>query len=296
MLITGHTGFKGSWLTLLLKDLGAEVVGLSLPPVSSQSLFVDAKIGDQVSVNFFEDIRDELQVSNAIGILRPDYVFHLAAQAYVRRSVRNPIESITTNITGTANVLLSSLACESVIGVAIATTDKVYQNLSRNKSFEESDKLGGIDPYSASKAASEIIINSINIANNPSKKPITTVRAGTLRGFHFQNAPFEEIKLVTCVSGKVFDAILDLRPNSKTYLKTFTVVLDLDSNKSIYIAKGVAHAYLTLEDNSSVTYQVSEKYAKEYTSGVKYSDPKVKVEWPIIPKIVSKNDLSWEPL
>lgn len=121
-------------------------------------------------------------------------------------------------------------------------------------------------------------------------------RAGTLRGFHLQKAPFEEIKLVTCVSGRVFDAILDLRPNSKTFLKTFTTVLDLDSNKSIYIAKGVAHAYLTLEDNTSVTYQVSEKYSKEYTSGVKYSDPKVKVEWPIIPRIVSKNDLCWEPL
>jgi dTDP-4-dehydrorhamnose 3,5-epimerase len=121
-------------------------------------------------------------------------------------------------------------------------------------------------------------------------------RAGTLRGFHLQKAPFEEIKLVTCVSGRVFDAILDLRPNSKTFLKTFSTVLDLDSNKSIYIAKGVAHAYLTLEDNTSVTYQVSEKYSKEYTSGVKYSDPKVKVEWPIIPRIVSKNDLCWEPL
>jgi len=182
VLVTGHTGFKGSWLTLLLKNLGADVVGLSLPPESPQSLFVDARISDQVSANFFEDIRDELQVSNAIRILRPDYVFHLAAQAYVRRSVRKPIESITTNITGTANVLLSSLACESVIGVTIATTDKVYENLGINKPFEETDKLGGVDPYSASKAASEIIVNSINIANNPSKKRITTVRAGNVIG------------------------------------------------------------------------------------------------------------------
>lgn len=120
--------------------------------------------------------------------------------------------------------------------------------------------------------------------------------AGTLRGFHYQNEPFSEVKLVTCVSGKVFDVILDLRPESETYLKTFTVTLASDSNSSIYIAKGVAHAYLTLEDNSAVTYQVSEKYAKDYTSGVTYSDPKVKVEWPVTPRIVSKNDLSWRPL
>jgi dTDP-4-dehydrorhamnose 3,5-epimerase len=120
--------------------------------------------------------------------------------------------------------------------------------------------------------------------------------AGTLRGFHYQDEPFSEIKLVTCVSGRVFDVILDLRPKSQTYLNTFTVTLESDSNTSIYIAKGVAHAYLTLEDNSAVTYQVSERYSKEYTSGVTYSDPKVKVEWPIAPRIVSKNDLSWNAL
>jgi dTDP-4-dehydrorhamnose 3,5-epimerase len=121
-------------------------------------------------------------------------------------------------------------------------------------------------------------------------------KAGTLRGFHYQKAPFTEIKLVTCVSGIVFDAILDLRPNSRTYLKTFETVLESNSNKSIYIAKGVAHAYLSLVDNSAVTYQVSEKYSKEYTSGVLYSDPKVKVSWPIAPTVVSEIDLSWNLL
>jgi dTDP-4-dehydrorhamnose 3,5-epimerase len=121
-------------------------------------------------------------------------------------------------------------------------------------------------------------------------------KTGTLRGFHYQNAPFSEIKLVTCVSGAIFDAILDLRPDSQTYLKTFTIFLKSDSNKSLYIAKGVAHAYLTLEDNSAVTYQVSEKYSKENTSGVTYLDPKVDVDWPISPTTVSENDLSWNLL
>lgn len=121
-------------------------------------------------------------------------------------------------------------------------------------------------------------------------------KAGTLRGFHYQRAPFNEIKLVTCVSGRIFDALLDLRPNSKTYLKTYATILEPGSNTSIYVAKGVAHAYLTLLDNSAVTYQVSEKYSKEYTSGVMYSDPKVNVNWPIVPTVVSDSDLTWTPL
>lgn len=121
-------------------------------------------------------------------------------------------------------------------------------------------------------------------------------KAGTLRGFHYQREPFNEIKLVTCVSGIVFDAIVDLRPTSQTYLKTFETILESDSNKSIYIAKGVAHAYLTLADNSAVTYQVSEEYSKEYTSGVRYSDSKIEINWPIVPTIVSEIDLGWNPL
>jgi dTDP-4-dehydrorhamnose 3,5-epimerase len=124
----------------------------------------------------------------------------------------------------------------------------------------------------------------------------SNLKLGTLRGFHLQTAPFQEIKLVTCVSGAVHDVILDLRIDSKTFLKTFSVNLNSDSNTSLYIAKGVAHSYLTLVDNSSVLYQVSEKYSKEHTNGVRYTDPKISVSWPINPKIVSDADLSWNLL
>ena len=182
VLITGHTGFKGSWLTLLLKNLGAEVVGLSLPPERTQSLFIDARISDEVSTNLFQDIRDEFAIVKKLGNSHFDYVFHLAAQAYVRKSVRNPIESITTNVVGTANILMTTLARESIVGITIVTTDKVYENLGRKDPFQESDPLGGIDPYSASKAASEIIVNSINTSNNPFNIPVTTVRAGNVIG------------------------------------------------------------------------------------------------------------------
>lgn len=182
VLVTGHTGFKGSWLTLLLKDLGAEVVGLSLPPEGSQSLYTDARIREEVLSEFFLDIRDLSAIKEVLHASRIDYVFHLAAQAFVRRSVKNPIESVTTNILGTANVLIASLQSKGVLGTTIVTTDKVYENLGADVTFKESDKLGGLDPYSASKAAAELIVASIISSNNPNEIPVTTVRAGNVIG------------------------------------------------------------------------------------------------------------------
>jgi CDP-glucose 4,6-dehydratase len=182
VLVTGHTGFKGSWLTLLLKELGSEVVGISLPPSGSRSLYVDARIAGEVHSEFFQDIRDETAIKTIIQNSKIDYVFHLAAQAYVRKSFHNPLESITTNVCGTANVLISSLESKTIRGVTIVTTDKVYQNLGTNHPFMESDRLGGDDPYSASKAASEIIVASISSSKNLRKIPVTTVRAGNVIG------------------------------------------------------------------------------------------------------------------
>jgi CDP-glucose 4,6-dehydratase len=182
VLVTGHTGFKGAWLTLLLKDLGAEVIGISLSPEGSQSLYVDARIEEDITSGIIQDIRDEIAVERAIRESNVDYVFHLAAQAYVRKSVRNPLESITTNVLGTANVLIPALASMSVSGITIVTTDKVYENLGGNLPFKESDKLGGQDPYSASKAAAELVVSSIRFSNNPRNIPVTTVRAGNVIG------------------------------------------------------------------------------------------------------------------
>lgn len=183
ILVTGHTGFKGSWLVFWLKELGAELIGLSLPVLeTTPSLYIDAEIGNLVSTEYFLDIRDETEVGKAIRESRPDYVFHLAAQAFVRRSLKYPSESITTNIFGTANVLLASLSQESIKGVTIATTDKVYQNFGDQNPFQESDRLGGKDPYSASKAAAELVVASLASTCNPRNIPVTTVRAGNVIG------------------------------------------------------------------------------------------------------------------
>jgi CDP-glucose 4,6-dehydratase len=183
ILVTGHTGFKGSWLVFWLRELGAEVIGLSLPaPESRPSLYIDAEIENLVSFEYFLDIRDEIGVKKAIQDSKPDYVFHLAAQAFVPRSLEYPSESITTNIVGTANILLASLSLDSVQGVTIATTDKVYQNIGNHEPFKETDMLGSKDPYSASKAAAELVVASLATTCNPHKIPVTTVRAGNVIG------------------------------------------------------------------------------------------------------------------
>ena len=183
ILVTGHTGFKGSWLVFLLKDLGAEVYGVSLPVDNTkQSLYSDAEVSTCMSKEYFYDLRQESLVEKVLSETKPDYVFHLAAQAYVRESIRNPLESISVNVIGTANVLVKSLANRSILGITIVTTDKVYENLENRVPFKEGDTLGGKDPYSASKASAEHIVNSLRHSINVNRTPISTARAGNVIG------------------------------------------------------------------------------------------------------------------
>jgi CDP-glucose 4,6-dehydratase len=158
VLLTGHTGFKGAWLSIWLQHLGADVIGLSLAPATQPNLFELA--GHTLTGHHTHDIRDAAGTASLISDARPDIVLHLAAQALVRPSYKDPLGTFETNVMGTANVLDAVRATPSVRAVMAITTDKVYRNLEHAYPYRETDHLGGHDPYSASKAASEIVISS----------------------------------------------------------------------------------------------------------------------------------------
>ena len=161
VLVTGHTGFKGSWLSLWLTELGADVVGISLDPGTEESHWNLLKLG---TVDCRQDIRDMSKLQAVVEYARPEIIFHLAAQPLVRRSYRDPIENWSTNVMGTANILEASRQVGGVKAVVAVTSDKVYANQEWAWGYRETDRLGGHDPYSASKAACEILIDSYRSA------------------------------------------------------------------------------------------------------------------------------------
>ena len=182
VLVTGHTGFKGSWLSFILDDLGSIVKGYSLDPSTNPSLFNNISFSNRFN-SVIGDIRDEINFTNEILDFSPDIIFHLAAQPLVIKSYQNPRETFDTNFTGTMNLLEALKKTNRECTVVIITTDKVYENKNKKIPFKENDKLGGDDPYSASKAASEILINSYTksfFSDNRIK--ISSARAGNVIG------------------------------------------------------------------------------------------------------------------
>lgn len=182
VVVTGHTGFKGSWLTLWLHHMGAEVTGISLPPVTTPNLYQLAGI-EQICQSHFLDIRNVAALSPIIRQAQPQIVFHLAAQALVRASYREPVETFSINVMGTAHVLDALRGLETVRVGVMVTTDKVYRNEDWPWPYRETDALGGHDPYSASKAASEILIASYRDAFLSAQGVrIASARAGNVIG------------------------------------------------------------------------------------------------------------------
>jgi CDP-glucose 4,6-dehydratase len=158
-LVTGHTGFKGSWLAAWLTQLGARVVGLALEPPSRPSHFEAAGLADVIEDRRV-DIRDRVAVQEAVEEIQPDFVFHLAAQALVRRSYENPVETYQTNLLGTVHLLEALRALKKPCTAVLITSDKAYNNVEWVWGYRETDQLGGPDPYSASKACADIAIRS----------------------------------------------------------------------------------------------------------------------------------------
>lgn len=182
ILLTGHTGFKGGWLALWLQRLGAELTGVSLAPATAPNLFTLACIADGLNSRIC-DIRDSEALVNIVRQVRPEIVLHLAAQPLVRVSYRDPLATFSTNIMGTAHVLEALRGQASVKVAVIVTTDKVYRNLEHSYPYREDDMLGGHDPYSASKAASEIVVASYRDAFLAEQRvAVATARAGNVIG------------------------------------------------------------------------------------------------------------------
>jgi CDP-glucose 4,6-dehydratase len=181
VMITGHTGFKGTWMTLLLEELGIETVGISLPP-TNDSLFTRLNRTGVIEEDFI-DIRDFNSLDKAVRQFKPSAVFHMAAQPLVMESYKNPRETFETNVMGTANLLSIALSTESIRAVTVVTTDKVYKNENTGRRFVESDPLSGKDPYSASKVGTEAVVSAwqqiVDIEGGPK---IVSVRAGNVIG------------------------------------------------------------------------------------------------------------------
>jgi len=159
VFITGHTGFKGSWLAFLLHEVGAEVMGFALPPTTAVNHFDLLKLDGKIR-HIVGDIRDASLVANVLKEFQPEYVFHLAAQALVRPSYDDPAVTFATNVLGSVNLLDAVRQCESARSLVYITSDKCYENVEWIWGYRENDQLGGRDPYSASKAAAEIVFSS----------------------------------------------------------------------------------------------------------------------------------------
>jgi CDP-glucose 4,6-dehydratase len=186
VLLTGHTGFKGSWLSIWLAHLGAEITGYALAPERAEDMFAALELPSRLGGRLHHqigDVRDLEAMKLAVRRARPDIIFHMAAQPLVRRSYRMPVETFAVNAQGTVHLLEAARAHDGVAAIIIVTTDKVYENSGHAQTYAEGDRLGGHDPYSASKAMAEIAVSawrrSFASAGGPA---IATARAGNVIG------------------------------------------------------------------------------------------------------------------
>lgn len=210
VFITGHTGFKGSWMCLMLNLFGAKIYGYSLKP-DKKSLFLQSKCSRFIIKNIYSDIRNKKKLNQSINKIKPDILFHLAAQPLVIEGYKNPIETFNTNINGTINILNSMKNCKSLKSAVIITTDKVYKIQKNDKFYSENDELGGSDPYSASKVCTEILTNSFiqsffKMTNLQNK--VSSARSGNVIG----GGDYAKNRLVP-------DIISSINSNKKLYVR-----------------------------------------------------------------------------
>ncbi len=187
VLITGHTGFKGSWLSIWLQELGAKVIGVALDPPTNPSLYEQAQVAKGM-ISLRGNIRDIARMKSIFMEYKPEIVFHLAAQPLVRYSYREPVETYETNVMGTLHILEAIRACGSVRSALMITTDKCYENKEWVWGYRENEPMGGFDPYSSSKGCAELLISSYRNSYFPktgadfNQTAIASARAGNVIG------------------------------------------------------------------------------------------------------------------
>jgi CDP-glucose 4,6-dehydratase len=185
VLITGHTGFKGSWLALWLESIGAKVIGYSLDPPTDPSIFQASGLSELI-LDIRGDILDRVRVFEVVKKYRPEYIFHLAAQPLVRFSYKYPLDTFNVNVMGTTNILEAVRILPYPVTCVCITSDKCYANRECNYAYQETDPLGGYDPYSASKAAAELVISSYRKSffgsTTEPQVSLSSVRAGNIIG------------------------------------------------------------------------------------------------------------------
>ncbi len=310
VLITGHTGFKGSWLSKILLNWGADVTGIALRPDTKPSLFNALGIKNDIK-NYFCDIGDFKKVKEIILKEKPEIVFHLAAQPLVRDSYDDPLYTFETNIIGTANVLQAIKEFGGVKSAVIITTDKVYENKEDGVLYKEDDKLGGYDPYSSSKAGAEIVISSyIRSFFNPKdyakehKTLIASARSGNVIG----GGDWQKDRIISDIVRAVFEKKGELTIRNPKSIRPWQYVLeDLEGYlllaKKLYEGKkefsgawnfgpDSAENCLTVEELAKKSFKILKKGS--YIVKRDFTKHEAKIVKLNIDK--AKNILGWRPI
>lgn len=309
VLVTGHTGFKGSWLSIWLHALGAEVVGAGLDPATGRDNFVLTGIGEKINADIRADIRDARKMKQIFAEYQPEIVFHLAAQPLVRLSYDMPVETYQTNVMGTINVMEAIRATDSVKAGVMITTDKCYDNKEQIWGYRENEPMGGYDPYSSSKGAAEIAISSWRRSFfNPCRyadhgKSIASVRAGNVIG----GGDWALDRIIPdCIRALESGKPIDIR--SPRSIRPWQHVLEPLSGYML-LAKKMWNApteycegwnFGPRAESISTVWEVAEKVVKHYGKGTlrDLSDPNALHEAKLLMLDISKARfrLGWEPV
>ncbi|MBT8265591.1 MAG: CDP-glucose 4,6-dehydratase [Bacteroidia bacterium] len=275
VFLTGHTGFKGGWLSIWLHSMGAIVKGYALEPPTDPSLFIEANVNETLD-SFIGDIRDLPTLSQQMADFNPEILIHMAAQPLVRLSYDEPLETYTTNVIGTANVLEAARSCNQLKAIVSVTTDKCYENMEWERGYREDEPMGGHDPYSSSKGCAELVTSAYRRSyfNTSETASVATARAGNVIG----GGDWAADRLIP-------DILKAFEKNKPVIIRN-----PLSTRPWQHVLEPLS-GYLVLAQN---LYENGDDFAEAWNFGPK-DDASKPVKW-ILDKMVSKwgNNANWE--